>query len=123
MAGSGEMEHELIEMVADLGISDHVLFAGYLRGEDLDAMYSSADLYVLPSVSEPFGIAPLESLIRSTPVIISKQSGVSETVSHALKVDFWDIDEMTNKIISALDHPEMLSELTENGKQQALLLN
>lgn len=123
MAGSGEMEHELIEMVADFGISDHVLFAGYLRGEELDAMYSSADLYVLPSVSEPFGIAPLESLIRNTPVLISKQSGVSETVSHALKVDFWDIDEMSNKIISALDHPEMLSELTTHGKDQALLLN
>ncbi len=123
MAGSGEMEHELIELVADLGISDHVLFAGYLRGDDLDAMYSSADLYVLPSVSEPFGIAPLESLIRNTPVLISKQSGVSETVSHALKVDFWDIDEMSNKIISALDHPEMLSELTSHGKDQALLLN
>jgi glycosyltransferase involved in cell wall biosynthesis len=123
MAGSGEMEHELIEMVAELGISDHVLFAGYLRGEELDAMFSSADLYVLPSVSEPFGIAPLESLIRNTPVLISKQSGVSEIVSHALKVDFWDTDEMTNKIITALDHPEMLKELQSNGRKQALLLN
>jgi len=123
MAGAGEMEHELIEMVAEAGISEHVIFAGYLRGEELDSIYSSADLYVLPSVSEPFGIAPLESLIRSTPVLISKQSGVSETLEHALKVDFWDTDEMSNKIITALDHPEMLEELKKNGHRQALLLN
>ena len=123
MAGSGEMEHQLIDMVAELGISEHVFFAGYLRGDELDSVYTSADLYVLPSVSEPFGIAPLESLMHNTPVLISKQSGVSEILSHALKVDFWDVDEMANKIITALDHPEMLEELRDNGHKQAQLLN
>lgn len=123
MAGSGEMEHQLIEMAAEMGIAEKVIFAGYLRGEELDQIYSSADLYVLPSISEPFGIAPLESLIHKTPVIISKQSGVSEILSHALKVDFWDVDEMANKITTAIKHPELLEELRKSGHDQALGFN
>src|SRR5436190_4017791 len=74
-----------------------------------------ADLYVMPSVSEPFGIAPLDAMSHDVPVIISKQSGVSEVLTHALKVDFWDINEMANKIIAVLKHPPLASTLRQHG--------
>ena len=74
-----------------------------------------ADLYVMPSVSEPFGIAPLEALSHNVPVIISKQSGVCEVLTHALKVDFWDINEMANKIVAVLRHPPLQKTLREHG--------
>jgi glycosyltransferase involved in cell wall biosynthesis len=74
-----------------------------------------ADLYVMPSVSEPFGIAPLEAIAHDVPVIISKQSGVSEVLQHALKVDFWDINEMANKIVAVLKHPPLASTLRQHG--------
>ncbi len=119
MAGSGEMQNELIELAADLGISDKILFSGFLRGDELETVYKSADLYVLPSVSEPFGIAPLESLINGTPVLLSKQSGVAGILKHALKVDFWDTDEMTNKIVAALTYNSLNRELSKNGKKEA----
>lgn len=75
-----------------------------------------ADLYVMPSVSEPFGIAPLEALSQNVPVIISKQSGVSEVLTHVLKVDFWDIDEMANKILAVLRHPPLQRALRQHGQ-------
>ncbi|MBI2451887.1 glycosyltransferase family 4 protein [Candidatus Pacearchaeota archaeon] len=118
VAGSGDMEKQIIEKVAELGISDKVLFAGFLRGKDVHQAYQMADLYVMPSVSEPFGITPLESIINGTPVLISKQSGVSEVLSHCLKVDFWDILEMSNKIVSVLQYPELHTSLKENGKRE-----
>ena len=80
MVGSGDMMHRSIEMAAELGIGHKVLFTGFLRGEDVQKIYKMADLYVMPSVSEPFGIAPLEALNHDVPVIISKQSGVSEVL-------------------------------------------
>jgi glycosyltransferase involved in cell wall biosynthesis len=92
------------------------LFTGHLTGADIDKAYQMADLYVMPSVSEPFGITPLEALKNHTPVIISKQSGVSEVLPNSLKVDFWDIDEMTNKIASVLAYNSMRNILTENGQ-------
>lgn len=119
VAGSGDMEKFLINKTAELGISDRVIFTGFLRGEDLQKAYKMADLYVMPSVSEPFGITPLESLMSGTPVIISKQSGVSEILTHCLKVDFWDVDELSNKIISVLRHNELYSTLRENGFKEA----
>lgn len=118
MAGSGDMENDLIEMAADLGISDKVIFADFLRGDDVDRMYQTADVYVMPSISEPFGITPLESLMNETPVIISKQSGVSEVLTHALKVDFWDTEELANKIIASLTYDTLHSTLRENGCQE-----
>ena len=120
VAGEGDMEHQTIRLAAELGISDNVLFAGALWGEERDRMFRAADLYVMPSVSEPFGLTPLEALIiGDTPVIISKQSGVSEVLKHALTVDFWDIDEMANKIISVLENGALSKELSENGKKEA----
>jgi glycosyltransferase involved in cell wall biosynthesis len=107
MAGSGDLMHRAIEMAAGLGIGQKVLFTGFLCGDDVQKIYEMADLYVMPSVSEPFGIAPLEALNNDVPVIISKQSGVSEVLTHALKVDFWDVDEIANKIIAVLKYPPL----------------
>ncbi|HEV2292773.1 MAG TPA: glycosyltransferase [Tepidisphaeraceae bacterium] len=115
MAGSGDMIRRTIEMAAAMGIGHKVLFTGFLRGGDVDKVFKMADLYVMPSVSEPFGIAPLEAMSHDVPVIISKQSGVSEVLQHALKVDFWDINEMANKIIAVLRHPPLASTLRQHG--------
>ena len=79
-----------------------------------------ADLYVMPSISEPFGITPLEAMRNNTPVLISKQSGVSEVLTHALKVDFWDIDQMANKMLAVLKYPCLKDSLTENGRQEIM---
>lgn len=115
ISGSGDMEHQLIEQVAESGISDRVFFTGFLRGEELRKAYKISDLFVMPSVSEPFGITPLESLVNGTPVLISKQSGVSEVINNVLKVDFWDVDEMANKILTTLNQKPLLDSLRENG--------
>jgi glycogen(starch) synthase len=107
--------HRSIELAAELGIGQKVLFTGFLRGEDVQKIYKMADLYVMPSVSEPFGIAPLEALDNDVPVIISKQSGVSEVLMHALKVDFWDVNEIANKIIAVLKYPPLQMTLRSHG--------
>jgi len=115
MAGSGDMMHRIVEMAADLGIGNKVLFTGFIRGESVQKIYQMADLFVMPSVSEPFGLVPLEALDNDVPVIISKQSGVSEVLTHALKVDFWDTDEMANKIIAVLKYPPLRMTLRDYG--------
>ncbi|MFW6154007.1 MAG: glycosyltransferase [Planctomycetota bacterium] len=115
MAGSGDMVRRTIEMAASMGIGQKVAFTGFLRGADVDRVFEMADLYVMPSVSEPFGIAPLEALSHNVPVIISKQSGISEVLTHALKVDFWDINEMANKVLAVLRHPPLHRVLREQG--------
>jgi len=115
MAGSGDLMYRAVEMAAELGIGHKVLFTGFLCGEDVQKIYKMADLYVMPSVSEPFGIAPLEALDNNVPVIISKQSGVSEVLKHALKVDFWDVNEIANKIIAVLKYPPLDMTLRDYG--------
>ncbi len=115
IAGTGDMMHRIIEMAAQMGIGHKVLFTGFLRGKDLEKVYQMADLYVMPSVSEPFGIAPLEALNHDVPVLISKQSGVAEVLTHVLKVDFWDVNEMANKIIAVLKYPPLQLTLREHG--------
>ena len=115
MAGSGDMTKKVIELSAEMGIGHRVLFTGFLRGPDVDRVFKMADLYVMPSVSEPFGIAPLEAISHDVPVIISKQSGVSEILTHVLKVDFWDINEMANKILAVLRHPPLSETLRREG--------
>ncbi|MBO6513103.1 MAG: glycosyltransferase family 4 protein [Phycisphaerales bacterium] len=116
VAGSGDMAVRMIEDAAAQGIGHKVLFTGFLRGKDVDKVYAMADCYVMPSVSEPFGIAPLEAMRNDTPVIVSKQSGVAEVLTHALKVDFWDVDEMANKIVAVLKYPPLSKTLTEHGR-------
>jgi glycosyltransferase involved in cell wall biosynthesis len=115
MVGSGDLMHHAVEMAAELGIGHKVLFTGFLRGEDVQKIYKMADLYVMPSVSEPFGIAPLEALDHDVPVIISKQSGVSEVLVHALKVDFWDVNEIANKVVAVLKYPPLQMTLRSHG--------
>jgi glycosyltransferase involved in cell wall biosynthesis len=115
MAGSGDLMYQSVELAAHLGIGQKVLFTGFLRGDDVGKIYKMADLYVMPSVSEPFGIAPLEALDNDVPVIISKQSGVSEVLKHALKVDFWDVNEMANKIVAVLRYPPLQMTLRNHG--------
>jgi glycosyltransferase involved in cell wall biosynthesis len=123
IAGSGDMEPRIIEKAAELGIGHNVLFAGFLRDEEIHRAYRMADLYVMPSVSEPFGITPLEAVMNRTPVIVSKQSGVKEVLKHCLQVDFWDIDQMANKMIAALNYREMHSELQRNSYEEASKLS
>ncbi|HSV27453.1 MAG TPA: glycosyltransferase family 4 protein, partial [Sedimentisphaerales bacterium] len=94
------------------------LFTGFLRGEDVDRVYRMADLYVMPSVCEPFGIAPLEALNNNVPVIISRQSGVAEVLKHVLKVNFWDVDEMANKMIAVLRYPPLQTALKQHGNYE-----
>jgi glycosyltransferase involved in cell wall biosynthesis len=118
MAGNGDMMYRMVELAAQMGIGQKVTFTGFLHGSDVNKIYQMADLYVMPSVSEPFGIAPLEALDQNVPVLISKQSGVAELLTHALKVDFWDINEMANKIIAVLKRPALRQSLRENGKRE-----
>jgi glycogen synthase len=118
MAGSGDMMNRTIELAARLGIGQKVLFTGFLRGDEVERVYKMADLYVMPSVSEPFGIAPLEALNNDVPVIISRQSGVSEVLKHVLKVDFWDVDEMANKIVAVLKYPPLQTALKQHGNYE-----
>ncbi len=115
VAGSGDMARRMIELAAAHGIGHKVLFTGFLRGRDVSRIFEMADCYVMPSVSEPFGIAPLEAICHNTPVIISKQSGVSEVLTHALKVDFWDTREMADKILAVLRHPPLSQTLRDHG--------
>jgi glycogen(starch) synthase len=118
VAGSGDMECRMIEKAAKMGIGDKVLFAGFLEGADIDRAYRMADVYVMPSVSEPFGITPLEAMRNGTPVIISKQSGVSEVISNCLKADFWDTNLMADKILGVLRYRELHEEMKMNGSRE-----
>lgn len=118
ISGWGDMEHQIMHLVGALGLSQHVIFAGALWDEERDRMYQSADLLVMPSVSEPFGLVPLEAIQHGTPVLISKQSGVAEVLTHALKVDFWDIEEMANKILAALRYGTMNRQLVIEGQRE-----
>lgn len=118
MAGSGDKIQEVIELAAQQGIGQKILFTGFLQGQDVERVFKMADVYVMPSVSEPFGIAPLEAISHDVPVIISKTSGVAEVLTHALKVDFWDIDEIANKIIAVLKHPPLSSTLREHADME-----
>ncbi len=119
VSGSGDMDQSMVDLAARLGIADRVLFTGFLQGDDRAQAYAAADLFIMPSVSEPFGITPLESMKMGTPVIISKQSGVSEVVKHALKVDFWDIDDIANKILGIIGSNGLRATIRENAQREA----
>lgn len=120
MAGDGDMLYRSIELAANLGIGHKVFFTRFLRGADVDRAYQLADLYVMPSVSEPFGIAPLEALQHNVPVLLSKTSGIAETFRNALKVDFWDINEMANKMVAVLRYQPLQEMLRIEGRKEAL---
>lgn len=113
--GKGEMIKNLINMSIELGISENIVFTGWLNHEQVDEAYRQADLFVMPSITEPFGLTALEAMRNGTPVLLSRQSGVSEVVQNCLKVDFWDIDAMANKILSVLKYQPLQETLRENG--------
>jgi glycogen(starch) synthase len=118
ISGWGDMQNQIINQVGQLGLSGNVIFAGALWEEERDRMYQSADLVVMPSVSEPFGLVPLEAMQHGTPSLISRQSGVAEVLTHVLKVDFWDVDEMANQILATLRYDVLHRQLTTHGRQE-----
>ncbi len=123
VAGKGDLLDDLKELAAELGIKKKVLFTGFLKKDPLQKAFKSADVYVMPSLSEPFGIAPLEALAHDVPVIISKQSGVAEVLHHVLKVDFWDTEDLANKILAILRHPPLAQTLRERGQHEVRQLS
>ncbi|MBP6948076.1 MAG: glycosyltransferase [Bacteroidales bacterium] len=118
MAGSGDLMNRSIKRVAQLGISDRFHLTGFLRGQDVQRMFEYSDVYVMPSVSEPFGISPLEAMISNVPTIISKQSGVAEVLKYAIKVDFWDIDALADSIYGLLNYPALSKMAIESGLEE-----
>lgn len=118
MAGSGDMMEKMIRRAASLKITDRFHFTGFLRGQDVYQMLSMSDLYVMPSVSEPFGISPLEAMQSNVPVLISYQSGVSEILKYAIKTDFWDIDAMADAMYGVLNYPSLQQLFAKYGKEE-----
>ncbi|MDI6903148.1 MAG: glycosyltransferase family 4 protein [Methanocellales archaeon] len=119
VCGTGDLLPRLIKLTIDLGLMDKVTFTGFVSDEEVAKLYSISDVYVMPSVSEPFGITVLEAMSSGTPTIISKESGVSEALAHCLKVDFWDVNELANKIIALLRYRPLNHHLSENGIDEA----
>lgn len=118
MAGSGEMLERMIHWAASLGIADKFHFTGFLKGDDVFRMFSISDVYVMPSVSEPFGISPLEAIQSNVPTIISHQSGVAEILKYAIKTDFWDVDAMADAIYGLLNYPSLSEIFIKYGKEE-----
>ena len=118
MAGSGDMLPNMVRRVGQLRMGSRFHFTGFLKNEDVDRMYAMSDVYVMPSVSEPFGIAPLEAMACDVPVIVSRQSGVVEVLRNAIRVDFWDVREMANKICALLTYPVLAAEEVRNCREE-----
>ena len=118
MAGSGDMMNRCVRYVAKLGIADRFYFTGFLRGDDVQKMFALSDVYVMPSVSEPFGISPLEAMKTDVPTIISKQSGVAEVLKYAIKVDFWDVNALADAMYGLLNYPALSSLAAEKGREE-----
>jgi glycosyltransferase involved in cell wall biosynthesis len=118
MAGSGDLMNLMVAQVAELGISDHFHFTGFLKGNDVTQMLRMTDVFVMPSVSEPFGIVPLEAMQFNVPVIISNQSGVSEIIENAIKIDFWDTYAMADAIYGLLNYSALATHFKNEGKQE-----
>lgn len=122
MAGSGDMMNRCIRHVAKLGISDRFHFTGFLRGAEVQKMFAMSDVYIMPSVSEPFGISPLEAMRSNVPAIISNQSGAAEVLKYAFKVDFWDVDAMADDIYALLKYPALADFAAREGYEEVNLL-
>jgi glycogen(starch) synthase len=123
MAGSGDMLLPMIKRVAELRIGSRFHFTGFLKGDETDRMYAMSDVYVMPSVSEPFGISPLEAVRSGVPVIISKQSGVSEVLKNAIKIDFWDTDALADAICGLLKYKTLSNVVARDGVKEVEKLN
>jgi glycosyltransferase involved in cell wall biosynthesis len=120
IVGKGDQMPELINLAIELGIHDKVRFTGYIPEEQIPLAYAHCNAYVMPSITEPFGITALEAMATGTPLIVSKNAGVSETVKHCFKVDFWDTYEMANKIVSILRYPVLEKVMGENSKKEVV---
>jgi glycosyltransferase involved in cell wall biosynthesis len=120
MAGSGDMMERMMRRAAALKITDRFHFTGFLKGADVFQLLDMSDVYIMPSVSEPFGISPLEAMQSNVPVIISKQSGVAEILTHAVKTDFWDIDAMADSIYGMLNYPALANMFIKKGKEEVI---
>jgi glycosyltransferase involved in cell wall biosynthesis len=118
MAGSGDMMNKMIDLVAQRGIADKFHFPGFMRGRQVQEILADSDVYIMPSVSEPFGISPLEAMQVGCPSIISHQSGCAEILSHAIKTDYWDIDAMADAIYAIVKYPAMYKSLSELGREE-----
>lgn len=118
MAGSGDMMNRCIRHVAKLGISDRFHFTGFLCGAEVQKMFAMSDVYIMPSVSEPFGISPLEAMRSNVPAIISNQSGAAEVLKYAFKVDFWDVDAMADDIYALLKYPALADFAAREGYEE-----
>lgn len=118
MAGSGDMMNEMIRLVARRGIADRFHFPGFMKGNQVYEMLKASDVYIMPSVSEPFGISPLEAMQCSVPTIISKQSGCAEILDKCIKTDYWDIHAMADAIYSICTYPAMYEYLKVEGKKE-----
>lgn len=118
MAGSGDKMQAMIDLVAERGIADKMHFTGFLKGKEVTQMLADSDVYMMPSVSEPFGISPLEAMQVGTPSIISKQSGCAEILSHAIKTDYWDIDAMADAIYAIVEYPSIYETLSREGRNE-----
>jgi len=118
MAGTGDLLHRMVMRVAQLRIGHKFHFTGFLKGDDVDQMFAMTDVFVMPSISEPFGIVPLEAMRSNVPVVISKQSGVSEILKHAIKVDFWDIDGLADAIYGLCHYQALSEDFIKYGKQE-----
>ncbi len=119
MAGNGDLHHEMIRKVAHSHLADRFFFTGFLKGDEVRRMMRLSDVFVMPSVSEPFGICPLEAMQSGIPTILSKQSGVSEVVKHAIKVDFWDVHAMSDAIHALLSYPSLSKMMVRFGKKES----
>ncbi len=118
MAGNGDMMNQMIRLAAQRGISDRFHFTGFMKGKQVYEVLKSSDVYVMPSVSEPFGISPLEAMQCGVPTIISRQSGCAEILDNAIKTDYWDIEAMADAMYSIITYPSMAEYLKEEGKRE-----
>jgi len=118
MAGNGDKMEEMIDLVAKRGIADRFHFPGFMRGNEVQGLLADSDVYIMPSVSEPFGISPLEAMQVGCPSIISHQSGCAEILAHTIKTDYWDIDAMADAIYGIVQYPALYKSLSEMGKQE-----
>jgi glycosyltransferase involved in cell wall biosynthesis len=118
MAGAGDLLPRVVERAAELELADRMHFAGPVQGPEVDRLYRAADVCVMPSVSEPLGLVALESLRNGTPCIIPRTAGVAEVLRHALRADFWDVEEMANKVVALLRHAPLWEELSEAGARE-----
>ncbi len=123
MAGSGELRDNIVELCARYGISDRFHFTGFLKGIEVTQMLRQSDLFIMPSVSEPFGIVPLEAMQANVPIIISRQSGVSELIKNAVKTDFWDVHAMADAVLAILKYKKLAKTLALEGKKEVGKLN